>query len=642
MHADLSKVSDVILSEAAKQSIGFAFARLKKTFERVQVEITTPAEEIEKAISDHQEQTKRWAEEVSFSETPTSRQLADVFVPLDVYTSRRRSHLAEQIFQSVGLEEAIKSEDRSCIVFGQPGGGKTTALKHICTRFFNDPSFLPDSQVLIRVELRDLNLSATASVPEYIRRHLQELLRLRISYPESLSGEDNAQARRNIRDTAVADWLNGAHALIILDGFDEVTHKARRDFIVDEIRKLALSLSEARFIMTTRSGEFSAHIDRVRILEIMPFSQRQIEIFAENWLGIESPKFLMQLGESPYKDTAIRPLTLAHLCVIFEKSKRIPSKPKTVYRKIVRVLLEEWDAEKSVTRESAYADFESDRKEEFLANLAYELTTRYKAATFSKSRLIECYRHFHDNFGLPANQATRVAEELETHTGLFFRSGQDSFEFSHKSLQEFLTADFMVRMVSIPSNMIELQTMPNELAIAVAISSQPSEYLTQLVTEHFRKIRTSFQFTRSFVNRLLLEDPDFEDAPRVGYALLALYSQYVRAIMESGEQLDLFVLDELGKEFGELASRIRNRVDLKELDEIYDRADGAYTFEGDMVWRLSRKGSKQGRLRRADFALLPNELYLRESLLQVKAAAETEAVTATTSGISNVQAPIPR
>jgi len=76
-------------------------------------------------------------------------------------------------------------------------------------------------------------------------------------------------------------------------------------------------------------------------------------------------------------------------------------------------------------------------------------------------------------------------------------------------------------------------------------------------------------------------------------------------------------------------------VDLKELDEIYDRTDGAYTFEGDMVWRLTRKVGKQGKLRRADLALLPNELYLRESLLQINTA--TRTVGATTDGTSSFE-----
>jgi hypothetical protein len=63
--------------------------------------------------------------------------------------------------------------------------------------------------------------------------------------------------------------------------------------------------------------------------------------------------------------------------------------------------------------------------------------------------------------------------EVETHTGLILKSGHDRFEFSHKSLQEYLAAEFTVKMPSKPSNMIDLQIMPNELAIATAILAYP-------------------------------------------------------------------------------------------------------------------------------------------------------------------------
>ena len=79
------------------------------------------------------------------------------------------------------------------------------------------------------------------------------------------------------------------------------------------------------------------------------------------------------------------------------------------------------------------------------------LTRRFKTTTFSTDNLRACYQEIHGNFGLPGSHATKVVDEIETHTGLFFQSAQDRFEFSHKSLQEFLAAEFIVRMPSIPT-----------------------------------------------------------------------------------------------------------------------------------------------------------------------------------------------
>ena len=126
------------------------------------------------------------------------------------------------------------------------------------------------------------------------------------------------------------------------------------------------------------------------------------------------------------------------------------------------------------------SNFEVDRKSEFLANLAYVLTMSVNGSRYTKSDLVSAYGKMHDNFGLPGKEAAKVANELESHTGLFVQSGYDAFEFSHKSLQEYLTAEFIVRLPSIPEPQRTLLRLPNELAIATAISSQPSLYFLPL------------------------------------------------------------------------------------------------------------------------------------------------------------------
>ena len=617
MDEAIKSFGEMALSVVGKKALEFGFDKVTAVLKKVDARLTTSQTELQKALEDHRGEVLRWASEVSFSDTTLGRRLADVFVPLNVYLSKRRSRFDNSNLPETRLEDALESDGSSCIVLGQPGAGKTTAVKHICQRFFEADGYLSKFQVLLRIELRQINLASTTQAPELIRRAIQEMLHLRISYPDGLAGEDNAGARRAIRDGAVGDWLNAVRALIILDGFDEITHKGRRDLVVEELRRLANQLTDSAFFMTTRTGEFSAHIERVRTFEVMPFSESQIIEFASNWLGEpDNQRFIEQLRQSPYHDTAIRPLTLAHLCVIFEKSKRIPAKPKTIYRRIVRLLLDDWDEQRSVIRESSYADFASDRKEEFLANLAYELTRLFKTSTFGRRELLQSYSDICGNFGLPAEQATKVVDELETHTGLILQSGQDQFEFSHKSLQEYLAASYIALLPSIPNNMIQLQIMPNELAIATAISSRPSEYLALLITEHFTRVRTSFQFTRSFVNRLLLEDPDFEENTRVGYALLVLYSQYLRSVVHLHDQLSLFVLDQLGKEFAALGHKIRQRLTFKDLDQQYNKAESGHTFEGEPVWHLIRKKKRgQQKLRSSELGNLPDELFLRDALL---------------------------
>jgi hypothetical protein len=69
---------------------------------------------------------------------------------------------------------------------------------------------------------------------------------------------------------------------------------------------------------------------------------------------------------------------------------------------------------------------------------------------------------------------------------------------------------------------------------------------------------------------------------------------------------------------------IKQRVSLEELNEFFDKVETTHTFEGDPVWQLKRKRKAQAKLRRADLAVLPTELWVRQSLLN--SSGETSAI----------------
>lgn len=222
-----------------------------------------------------------------------------------------------------------------------------------------------------------------------------------------------------------AEALDKLEPVIFLDGFDEIAHKTHRQVVLQEIQELGGSLKSACVILTSRTGDFNYAIEGFAPLEIKALNDSQIRDFAQKWLsnGRDYDNFLNQLRKSPYLDTAIRPLTLAHLCAIYERIGRIPEKPKTIYRKIVSLLIEEWDEQRSVMRGSKYAAFESDRKFEFLANLAYILTVTIRRTVFDEQHLVSSYKRINENFSLPSNEARKVINEIESHTGLFIEQG---------------------------------------------------------------------------------------------------------------------------------------------------------------------------------------------------------------------------
>ncbi len=327
--------------------------------------------------------------------------------------------------------------------------------------------------------------------------------------------------------------LENLKPLIIIDGYDEIRSEKLKKIIISEFQSLALALSNARLVLTSRSGDFHYNIDNSNQYEICSLSDSQIKEFTLKWLDseTESNKLFNQLRKSPFYDTTIRPLNLAHLTAIYERDGKVPEKPKTVYKKIVYLLLEDWNRQRSIFRASKYSEFEVDRKFEFLSNLAYYFTHDFGTTTFSKEDLKKVYIEICDNFNLPYNQEVKVASELETHSGLFIQSGFRQYEFAHKSIQEYLTAEYLVGLPNIPNEIEFLLKIPNELALAVAISSNSTLYFHSLIIHIIKREIWKNGFIEIFLNRIVLEKPDFlaipETAITICYIIETLYENRV-------------------------------------------------------------------------------------------------------------------
>lgn len=599
-----------------------ALASLAQYMGRWGVGVSSTQERLQSAIEAHTQEVKTWSEEISFRDLARPKATSEVFVPLDIYLLPQRQHISkEERLHSAPLSSILKAEEAThLIILGQPGAGKTTALRHLCQEMLTGSETCPMQDFPLLIRFRDLNQmrGKEEDFSDLLIQRIQSILDVSLDFPSTSSADAPPLDQKVLRERAVVRMLELLRPVLLLDGLDEIPHKLRRDGIIAGVRQLALQLENARIVLTARTGEFSYHVEKMTTYEIAPLSDTQIEQFALGWLGSDDARtFLDQVRKSPFADTAIKPLTLAHLCAIFERVRRIPEKPKSVYKKFVTLLLEDWDQQRSVERMSAYSDFEVDRKADFLADLAHELTKSNRVSTFSRSDLVDTFLRIYANYGLPKSDAQAVVNELESHTGLIVQSGSDYFEFSHKSLQEYLTAVFIVGLPSIPRNMIELQLMPNELAIATALSSRPSEYFYDLVLKHFSHFNLSFQFVRSFINRLLVERPDFELSVKVGIAILCLYSQYLHAWIEDAMQLQLFTFDPLSREFETLNALIRERLSVTDLLGVYEHHSSSYGLDGQEIWRLERKQEEEGPLRLYSRGnILPQILWVRRSLIE--------------------------
>jgi energy-coupling factor transporter ATP-binding protein EcfA2 len=535
----------------------------KKVLNGHNLRLLVTRQDVEDSLNIHLRAVKNWSQEVSFSDLKKSKPTGDIFVELDLFVYPRRVRISsEEVIQSVPLRKIFDLSTNHIILMGQPGAGKTTSMKYLSQLILQDSVFQMETiSFPLLIKFRDLNgEKGWFDLGGGLVQRIYSILGLRVNFPTpGDSQQDKGQKDKentflreqiSIKEKVVLTFLEDLKPLLILDGFDELSESIR-PLALQEVSRLATHLDQCRLIVTSRTGEFKYKVDKMDPYELCPLSRDQIILFVGRWLGDEdrTEDFIRKVDRSPFADTAVKPLTLAHLCAIYERTLDIPEKPKTIYKRIVNLLLQEWDQQRSIKRESKYAHFELDRKYEFLTHVAYLLTTVWRKSSFSTQDLLNIYRSIYKDYaGLKEHEAQQAVNELESHTGLILQSAYEQFEFAHKSLQEFLTADYLIRLPSIPKQWSLLSSLPNELAIAIAVSSNPTEYLSELVLDRLNDLHLPREFLYAFIDRLLIEKPDFRVGAKRDLSLLKLSSLYAEATVERDRKFDSIKDDELYQE----------------------------------------------------------------------------------------------
>jgi hypothetical protein len=613
----------MLTSYLAKKLLDSLYDRAKSILKESGSSLLATRTDIEESLNQHLRYVRNWSSEISFTDLKKAKDTTDVFIDLNLYIYPRRVRIEpDEKIPSVPLRSIFEDGVGHVVLLGQPGAGKTTSLKHLCQCLFLDDHFPSDRfSFPLLIKFRDLTAGNITSDSSILLAQLADILGLRVQFPANLQTFETAHERTSIKNKLLIEMLEEMNTLVILDGFDEFAQLEHRETLIREISYLAAHLNDSSMIVTSRTGDFLYSVPNTAQYEISPLTKQQVSEFALKWLSDEkkAATFLTQVYDSPFADTTIRPLTLAHLCAIFERIGRIPDKPKTVYRKIVNLLLEEWDQQRSVKRVSRYGQFEVDRKFEFLCNLAYVLTTEMRKTSFAEDHLLRAYDKIYVDCELVKGEANQVVRELETHTGLVVQSGYDEYEFAHKSLQEYLSAEYLVKLPSIPSEQEVLSTLANELALAISISSNATDYFSELLLTRLTKVVLTKEFTKAFLSRLLLEKPQFNSSFKIALGLIQLYSSNIEDYV-TRQEYSLLAADELIVEFERVMKFLLPANSMAIIRSNYDIAE-TYEVEygGDEVLLIKRKRLSDVYVSDGLLVKLapkyPKMLYVRRSIL---------------------------
>lgn len=467
---------------------------------------------------------RNWAREVFFQGGAFGKDIQDISIGLNFWVSPSKLRYDVDKGFLTDLEFLI-SQHQNCVILGPPGSGKTTALKLLVNLVLHKNSIDGRFNLPIIIRLRELRAITFKDFYTFISKQLGLVFKIggkvfNLASQIELSPHQTLQLKKNL-----IVFLEQNESLLLLDGLDEIADLKLRELVLKEAREFSYDLKTARIFLTCRTGTFLYRLENFTTYEISPLNNSQIIELSKKWLGERSNQFLEAVNESSLYHLVRTPILLSHLLTIYEKWGALPPKPKDIYKRVVNLFLEEWDIQRNVYRYSTYGNFDVERKFEFLTAMSFHLTFEIGKSSFSKNDVKRIYNSLAETYKLPKAEALQVIKELESTTGIFAQSGFDSFEFTHKSIQEFLCAEFMVKRPN--SWDLSYLGFPDVLAIAVSISSNPNFYFINTVRHLYKNHELGSNFIVRYLSRLTLEKPDFMQSKELALSFYFLLTKVI-------------------------------------------------------------------------------------------------------------------
>ena len=359
-------------------------------------------------------------------------------LPCDQQAFNERFTSRRPLVDSAQLEDgmAIAQRHGRLVVLGHPGVGKSTFLKKLGL----DAARLTEAEqggcIPVLVELK-LWSQETIDLTTYLRREI---------YRDP--GADS--------DDPLTAHLRQGNLLILFDGLDEVPAE-KLSTCIDQIRAFVHQFDRNRWAIACRTADYSYSFPNGVEMEVVGFSDRQIQQFIDNWFAAETPacdqaaltlwQTLNRSRNLPIKELARTPLLLFYLCLVHEQGGELPKSRGQIYGKILEIFLAEWPRQKNIEGDPSLAPsgLTAYAKQKLLATIAYE---RFKAnqLVFSRQYLQQAIEAFVTQ-GPPWVREMNpglLLEDLESRRGLVVERFQGYFSFSHLTLQEYLAAQYVV------------------------------------------------------------------------------------------------------------------------------------------------------------------------------------------------------
>jgi hypothetical protein len=240
--------------------------------------------------------------------------------------------------------------------------------------------------------------------------------------------------------------------LILLDGLDEVP-SVNVNNVIDEIENFVDKYDKNRFILSCRTAARTT-FKKFTDIEIVEFDDGQIQSFIDHWFSSELDQknqtakncweLLQKKDYKSAKELSHTPLLLTFLCLVYDEDQSFPTNRSRLYHDSLRILLVKWSGKKRLeNRGLVYENLSIEQEEILLSEIAY-FNFVSRSLLVEKKEIVKQLKDFlMKNFNAPNLDGERVLKTIEIEQGIFVERARNYYAFSHLTLQEYLTAQYI-------------------------------------------------------------------------------------------------------------------------------------------------------------------------------------------------------
>lgn len=378
----------------------------------------------------------------------------------------------------------VANEKSFLMVLGGPGAGKSTFLRKMGLEALKgeaggyEHECIPVLIELKRFTSNKVNLEAAI---------VQEFKICGMPTPEETT----------------AKLLERGKLLILLDGLDEVPTK-NTDEAICQIQNFVDQHDSNRFIASCRIAAYRHNFRRFTDVAMAEFDQSQMQQFIQNWFHAEADQkagtaqkcweLLQKPENAAAKELGHTPLLLTLLCLVYDRSQNFPNNRSGLYRKALRILLEEWAAEKRIMREEIYQGLNTELEEILLSEIAYQGFV-IDRLFFTQREIVSQIKAFlTNNLNAPKHlDGEAILHAIAIQQGILVERAEDVFSFSHLTFQEYLTAQYIEDHHQIPALVTQHLTDERWQEVFLLVSGLMRQGTDELLLRMDRKARRLMQ-----------------------------------------------------------------------------------------------------------------------------------------------------